>query len=105
MSRTNYDRHFTQTNHGDREHGQTPTAMFLETWASHNSPDVAVIRRSKAGVESTAEVIRGREELLAWAVRFADGNLTTFDQDDERTTLSIEPWEDFRYCRLEFRHA
>jgi DNA-binding PadR family transcriptional regulator len=75
--------------------------MFLETWHSHGEPQVGLFRRTKAGKVEVHEVLRNREELLGAILALVDGELTTFNQDDRVTELTIQDPEQ-RYFRVAF---
>jgi hypothetical protein len=102
MSANTRNRHFSQGTHGQREHGQTPAAMFLEAYSAFGSPAVGAFRRSIAGTEKMAEVLKDREAVLQWVLSLVDGRLATFDHDDTSARLTAEPTEDSRLVRLEF---
>lgn len=97
-------RRFSQTTHGEREHEQTPAAIFLETWHSHGEPEVALFRRGESGQVQVHEVLRTREGLLAAILGVIDGQLTTFEQDEHVTQLvSQDPAR--RFFRVAFDTA
>lgn len=94
-------RRFAQATHGETEHDQTPTGMFLEAWHSHGEPEVGLFRRSKSGQVQVHEVLRTREALLGAILGVIDGQLTTFEQDGRVTQLTSQD-PDRRFFRVAF---